>query len=177
MGCRTLLSLLGKRFCADSTANLGVTEAWRGRTIFGRGCPLSMGHSANTRREKRSERDAASLAKALAPEDVRAGEFVAVLEEVWEAPSFFWSDGGALMPREEVVRIRYTPTSEAVPLKVKGVCLPYVLVKQPCGAKRTLDVRKSRLARLDRRYARAAWKAYRKRARHAGPTRRGDDAC
>jgi hypothetical protein len=100
---------------------------------------------------------------------------VAVLDEVCEAPSFFWCDSGALMAREEVVRIRYTPTSEAMPLKVKGVCLPYVLVKQPCGAKRTLDVRKSRLARLDRRYARAAWKAYAKRAKAAG-TRHRDDA-
>ena len=123
-----------------------------------------MGKSANMARKESSKQDAASLAKALAPEDVRAGDFVAVLDEVFEAPSFFWCDDGALMPREEVVRIRYMPTAEAVPLKVKGVCLPYVLVKPPRGGKRTLDVRKVRLARLDRRYARAAWKAYRKRA-------------
>jgi hypothetical protein len=128
-----------------------------------------MGKSADTNPETRSERNAASLAKALAPEDVRAGDFVAVLDEVFEAPSFFWCDSGALMSREEVVRIRYTPTGEAVPLKVMAVCLPYVLVKQPCGGKRTLDVRKTRLARLDRRYARKAWKAYKKREKSAGP--------
>ena len=121
-----------------------------------------MGKSADTNREKCSEREAASLAKALAPEDVRAGDFVAILDEVYELPSFYWDDGGAT-PREEMVRIRYTPTSEAVPMKVRAVCLPYVLVKQPCGGKRTLDVRKSRLARLDRGYARSAWKAYKKR--------------
>jgi hypothetical protein len=134
-----------------------------------------MGKSADTARKENSKQDAASLAKALAPEDVRAGDFVAVLDEICELPSFFWCDGGALLPRDELVRIRYTPTSEAVPLKVKGVCLPYVLVKQPRGGKRTLDVRKSRLARLDRRYARAAWKAYKKRAARVG-TRHRDDA-
>ena len=109
------------------------------------------------------------LAKALAPEDVRAGDFVSVLDEICELPSFFWHESGSLAPRDELVRIRCTPTSEAVPLKVKGVCLPYVLVKLPCGSKRTLDVRKSRLARLDRHYARAAWKAYKKRAANDQP--------
>jgi hypothetical protein len=103
------------------------------------------------------------LAKALAPEDVRAGDFVAILDEICELASFFWDDCG-MAPRDEVARIRYTPTSEALPMKVKSVCLPCVLVKQPCGAKRTLDVRKTRLARLDGGYARAAWKEY-KRAR------------
>ena len=104
----------------------------------------------------------ATLAKSLAPEEIVPGQYVAILDEVCELPSYLWSDCGALTPRDQLVRIRYTPTSDAVPLKVRSVCLPFVLVKQPCGSKRTLDVRKSRLARLDRRYARAAWKAYKK---------------
>jgi hypothetical protein len=120
-----------------------------------------MKHSAHTMSDSASERENATLAKALAPEDVRTGDFVAVLDEICEMPSFFWNDG-ALAPRDELVRIRCTPTAEAVPMKVKGVCLPYVLTKQPSGASRTIDVRKSRLARLDRRYGRAAWKAYKK---------------
>jgi hypothetical protein len=117
-----------------------------------------MGKSADTDRKNCSERYAASLAKALAPEDVRAGDYVAVLDEVCEMPSFFWDDCMATA-REEVVRIQYMPDGDAAPMRVRGVCLPYVLVKQPHGGSRTLDVRKSRLARLDRRYARAAWKA------------------
>jgi hypothetical protein len=128
-----------------------------------------MGHSANAR-TKNSKRTAASLAKALAPEDVRAGDFVAVLDEICELPSFWWDDCGT-SAREEVVRIRYLPEGDAAPMKVRGVCLPYVLVKLPWGAKRTLDVRRSRLARLAPRYARAAWKAYKKRAKPAGPER------
>jgi hypothetical protein len=47
--------------------------------------------------------------------------------------------------------------------------VPGVLVNQPCGAKRTLDVRRPRLARPDRRYARSAWKAYKKREKAARP--------
>jgi len=123
-----------------------------------------MGHSAKTRRQAASALDAASLARPLAPEDVRAGDYVAILDEICELPSYFWNDCDALAPRDQLVRIRHIPASEAVPMKVRGVCLPFVLVKQPTGPRRTLDVRKSRLARLDPTFARAAWKAYKKSA-------------
>jgi hypothetical protein len=103
---------------------------------------------------------AATLARALPPEDIRRGDYVALLYEVFEYPSWFWCDDSALLPREEVVRIRYTPRDEAAPLKVRAVCLPFVLVREPSGRERTLDVRRVRLARLDREYAAAAWKAY-----------------
>lgn len=126
-----------------------------------------MGNAANTDRQA-ADRTAGSLAKPLAPEDVRAGEFVAILDEICELPSYFWNDCGALAPRDQLVRIRHIPATEALPMKVRCVCLPFVLVKQPCGARRTLDVRKSRLARLDAKFARAAWKAYKKAAANAG---------
>jgi hypothetical protein len=66
------------------------------------------------------------------------------------------------MPREELVRIRYTATSDGLPLRVKSICLPFVLVNQPSGKGFTLDVRKCHLARLDRRYSKRAWKAFKK---------------
>ena len=128
----------------------------------------------------------------LAPEDIRAGDYVAVLREIYELPSYWWSmdtcgrrAGGhslasvlmrydcvvcvsmdtALDSRDELVRIRMVPTQENIPLKVKSVCLPFVLAKQPTGERRTLDLRRCRLARLDKRYAAAAWKAYKRRSR------------
>lgn len=104
----------------------------------------------------------ATLAKALAPEEIRAGDYVALLNVVYELPSFFWCDDAALMPREQPVRIQFTPESDSVPLKVKSVCLPYVLVKHPEGRKFTLDVRRSKLARLGRGFAEVAWKAIKK---------------
>jgi hypothetical protein len=106
------------------------------------------------------------LAKSLAPEEIRPGDFVAVLHVTCELPSFLWCADALTLPCHEPVRIRFVPTSESVPLKVKQVCLPYVLVKSPSGHSRTLDVRRYRLARLPQRYAQAAWKAH-KRARRS----------
>jgi hypothetical protein len=100
----------------------------------------------------------------VAPEDIARGDHVTPLLEVTEWPSWFWCDGG-LESREEPVRICHLPQAEPQPLRVLGVCLPFVLVKTASGEERTLDVRRCRLARLERRYAAAAWQVYRRRAK------------
>ena len=126
----------------------------------------SMGRCRQTDRSK-PKRDDSSLAKALAPEEIRRGDFVAMLYMVAEYPSWYWDD--ALQSREDPVRVRLMPGCEPQPLKVRRVCLPFVLVKTPEGARRTLDVRRFRLARLDRGFAGAAWKAYRRIRKTAPP--------
>jgi len=108
---------------------------------------------------------ALSVAKPLAPEDVRRGDFVAILDEMYELPSYWWKEDDVLHPREELVRIRLIPAQDNLPLKVKSVCLPFVLARQPQGEQRTLDLRRMRLARLDKHYAAASWKAYKKKRR------------
>jgi hypothetical protein len=116
-----------------------------------------------SQKEKRASTAApATLAKPLAPEDVRSGDFVTPLHLVAEVPTYFWYDDRWTLPRDQLVRIRYTPGSDGLPLKVKSICLPFVLVKQASGEQRTLDLRTCHLARLDRRFAKAAWKAYKK---------------
>ena len=100
-----------------------------------------------------------SLAKSLAPEDVRVGDFVAPLHETFDCPSFLWCGDSALEDRAETVPIRFVPLQSSAPLKVKAVCLPYVLVKHPARGSFTLDIRTYQLARLDRNYARQAWEA------------------
>ena len=101
-------------------------------------------------------RCASKLAKTLAPEEICAGDYVARLYEIKEFPSWFWEDG--ICPdREELVRIQYTPEDGGIPLKVKSVCLPFVLVKDPRAQRFTLDVRQVKLARLDREFAKMAW--------------------
>ena len=121
-----------------------------------------MASSPTTRTEQKSSAAQATLAKALAPEDIRRGDFVTPLHVIAEVPSYFWCDDGWTMPRDELVRIRYTPTDSGLPLKVKSVCLPFVLVKHASGERITIDLRQCQLARLDRRYAKRAWKAYTK---------------
>lgn len=107
----------------------------------------------NAKRGEGARSSDPSLARTLAPEEVRVGDFVAVLHEIVEFPSWYW-DLGALPPHEPV-RVAKTPEHGGVPLAVEAVCLPFVLVKSPCGAHRTLDVRANRLARVDADFAAA----------------------
>jgi hypothetical protein len=126
------------------------------------GCPEFMASSQETRSEATQSAAEATLAKALAPEEVRPGDFVTPLSVVAEVPSWFWFCEGWNLPVNEPVRIRFISPAEGVPMKVKSLCLPFVLVKQASGQSATLDLRKCQLARLDRSFARRAWKAYRK---------------
>ncbi len=100
-----------------------------------------------------------TLAKSLAPEDVRVGQYVAVLRVTYEVPSYVWDGCDSFGERNELVRLAMVPDEPAEPLKVKAVCLPFVLVRSSSGHVRGLDVRRFHLARLDDTYARTAWKA------------------
>jgi hypothetical protein len=123
---------------------------------------LAMSPTSFKSKRRRQHASASTLAKALAPEEIRAGDFVAVLHEIVEWPSWFWCDDATLGPREEVVRMCTTPREVAAPLKVRAVCLPFVLVREPNRRQHTIDVRRHRLARLDATFARAARRACRR---------------
>jgi len=120
-------------------------------------------------RKTDAERDAGSTdlktAKALAPEDVRTGDYVALLHVVREIPSFWWCGEMGPIRADEPVRIPFLPNNGGMPLRVRSVCLPFILVKTPSGNLRHLDVRRHRLARLDPKHALAAWKACKKSRR------------
>jgi hypothetical protein len=90
---------------------------------------------------------------------------VALLNVVHEMPSFWWCGGIGTIRPDEPVRVAFFPRNGGVPLRVRSICLPFILVKTPSGKLRNLDVRRCRLARLDRAHALAAWKAY-KRSRN-----------
>ncbi len=107
--------------------------------------------------------DTCTLAKSLAPEDVRVGDYVAPLFETYDYASFFWYCDDALDDRSQTVPIRFLASESGVPLKVESVCLPFVLVKHPRRGSFTLDVRRHQLARLDGSYAKQAWKALKQR--------------
>jgi hypothetical protein len=103
------------------------------------------------------------VSRSLAAEDLRCGDFVAILHEISEWPSFFWSCDPQLLPPDEPVRLVGRASDGGTPLRVKAICLPFVFVKQPCGQHRTLDVRQHRLVRLSADYALAVWKVMSKR--------------
>ena len=87
-----------------------------------------------TNPENETSRVRSTLAKTLAPEEIRRGDFVTLLDVTYEVPSNFWDADAVTLPRDQPVRIRCMPERGGVPLKVQGVCLPFVLVKEPRGA-------------------------------------------
>jgi hypothetical protein len=101
------------------------------------------------------------LAASVAPEDLRCGDFVALLSVTHEYPSFFWCSDAGLSPREEPVRVQRTDAEDRTPLRIKAICLPFVFAKDAAGKHRTLDIRLCRLARLSSDYARKVWKTLR----------------
>ena len=96
--------------------------------------------------------DAPTLAKPLAPEDVRDGDFVAVLDVEYEWPASSWYCDPPL-GSEKVIRARLRPHETSPPLRVIDACLPFVCVEPPTGPPMTLDLRAVRLVRLDAGYA------------------------
>jgi hypothetical protein len=105
------------------------------------------------------------LSRTLAAEDVRPGDYVSILHEVIEVPSYFWLCDGWSLPPDELVRLKCRTHDCGTPLKVKAVCLPFVFVKKPCGQHRTLDVRQHALVRLSPKYGRTVWKTLQAQAR------------
>jgi hypothetical protein len=104
----------------------------------------------------------ATLAKAIAPEDICVGDFIAPLFEYYEIASYCWHAESWNLPLNEPVRVRYVPTCDPVPLRVKSICLPFLLATNAAGEASTVDVRKYQLARLDASHAKRCWKAYKK---------------
>ncbi len=100
-----------------------------------------------------------TAARTLAPEDVRPGMYVAVLREKHDHTcEVEWSD--QYMIGRKSVRFRCVDIPEAgenQPALVEAVCVPFVLVRDPSGKSRSLDLRRVDLARLKRSFAQFAF--------------------
>ena len=100
-----------------------------------------------------------SLAQCVAGEDLQIGEYITCLTTTGEYLSCLWDTCGHTLPPDEVVRVRYIPPRAGQPLKIVGICLPFVYVQ---GAKiktvEVLDLRMTQVVRLDRECAKEIWK-------------------
>ncbi len=103
-----------------------------------------------------------TVAARVAGEDIQQGDYVTVLNEIVELPSFLWCCSGGTLPTDEPVRIRYMPSGAGQPFKVVAVCLPFVYTKRPKGGTTTFDTRQHQLVRLDPDSGGAVWKRLRK---------------
>lgn len=98
----------------------------------------------------------------LAPEDLRPGQDVAILTEVFECPTWLWHCEAPGFRPDEVVRLQAIGRASGRPLRIKAVCLPFVLVTRIDGKSRTLDVRRVQLVKLDRSFAKLVRKSIRR---------------
>lgn len=102
--------------------------------------------------------DESELAKCVSPEDLHRGDFVAVLNSIYEFPSFLWCCDSGSIRHDEPVRVQFKSPTDGVPLKIKAICLPFVLVRLPNGRAQSIDVRQNQFVRLTTRYAKTVWR-------------------
>ncbi len=103
-----------------------------------------------------------SVARPLAPEDIRRGQYVAILHVLIELLPELCASDIAIRPPKPVSTL-WLPFDDDEPLKVRQVCLPFVLAKKPDGKARTLDVRRYRLALLPDEYGKKVFKLLKER--------------
>ena len=115
-------------------------------------------------KERLTSGNRTSLAATVAPEDLRCGDYVALLNEIFEFPAFLCSDS-AFAEHGETIRIQLQASDAGKPLKVKAICLPFVFVKTASRKRQTIDVRQAQLVRLDRQYGRKVWKKMRRKSK------------
>ena|SRR5690349_9822176 len=114
-----------------------------------------------------------SASTAVAPEDLSPGCYIAVLHVIAEHIPF--ASGAEFFEKHSApIKFRWLPGTGCPPMKVIGICLPFVLVRQPNGKVRTLDVRRHRLARLSDQYGRKAFRAIKAADKDKNP--KSDDA-
>lgn len=104
-------------------------------------------------------------ARPAAPEDLRAGQYIAVTRVMLEDTPLFCDRAlGRDMP---VMRAWLMPGCAGDPMRIVSICLPFVLVETPERRCRTLDLRRWQIVRLPKGYGRTAFE------RLAKPTRNG----
>lgn len=103
-----------------------------------------------------------AVAATIAPEDLACGQMVAVLNETCECLPVACFDTTSVAVGEPV-RIRFKSVDKGTPLKVKGICLPFVFLEDPWGEYVREDVRSTEFVQLDKDYARLVRKCLGKR--------------
>lgn len=103
-----------------------------------------------------------TVATRIAGEDITAGNFITVLSETIELPSFLWNCSDVSLAPDEPVRIHLLPRHPGVVLKVEAVCLPFVYARYANDYLSAFDTRQQQLVRLDPTTAQHLWKQLRK---------------
>jgi hypothetical protein len=111
------------------------------------------------------------VAATIAGEDLACGDYIALLNETIDFPSFLWDACGASLSPHELVRLKVIPGNAGYPLRVIAICLPFVYAKTPSGETATIDTRRTQLVRLHRKCAKVIWKELRSAPKQQGSPR------
>ena len=103
------------------------------------------------------------VAARLAGEDIQPGDYITVLNEIVELPSYLWNCSDTSLPADELVRLVYKPPESGQPFQVVATCLPFVYVETWEGESCIFDTRQHQLVRLDHDGSRKLWKRQRRR--------------
>jgi hypothetical protein len=98
------------------------------------------------------------VAATIAGEDLACGDYVALLNETVDLPSFLWNASDTRLSPHELVRLKVIPANAGSPLRVIAICLPFVYAKTPGGETVTVDTRRAQLVKLHRKSAKVVWK-------------------
>lgn len=110
----------------------------------------------------------------LHPEDLAAGDYVAVAHVTLQFPTFLWCGADPVtLPPDKPVQITFLPHADKGPLKVTSICLPFVLCKNIEGDSKMFDLREVQFLRLDSEFGKVAQKALSKKSRN-GKTKSAD---
>ncbi len=102
-------------------------------------------------------------ARRIAPEDLNPGDYIAITAVIHEVYLREHLERG--YGPYEPLRLPCIECADGQPLKVVAVCIPFVLVADGSGQRRSLDLRRHQLVRLPEDFARKALKK-----------RKGDDS-
>lgn len=95
-----------------------------------------------------------ALARAIAPEDLRRGDYIAVARTIVELLPTCWEPEVHGAPRTTPVALL---PWRVIPLRVEAVCLPLVLVAIPTEGRTTVDARRFQFVRLGKKFGRYAF--------------------
>jgi hypothetical protein len=98
------------------------------------------------------------LARSLAPEDIKSGIYVMTLHRQYQVLMSKCSPIGD--PELVVLPVAMRPYETELPKKVIEVCLPYVVLETEKGKTEMLDTRSHRVAKVTKRFAKAAHKPH-----------------
>ena len=98
-----------------------------------------------------------TVARTVFPEDLAVGDSVVLSQVAFQYPSFCWCGADmTVRPPEEPIQIAFQPSwDKHEPMKVKAVCLPFVLCKTVEKKHCVLDLRQVKVAKVDSSFAAA----------------------